>query len=187
MKRISAFIFDFDGVLIDSMGMHFICVREVCAEAGIPIDEDELAPFAGVPVIEQIRYFAEKAKANIDVMDIFRRHEELFNERIDQMELITSNHILINALYESGMKVAIASSSATGTILPFIEKYGIPYDALVTIMDVKAGKPSPDLFLAAAKRLGVPTDECVVVEDSDAGVEAAMRAGMQILRYIPGN
>ena len=64
-----------------------------------------------------------------------------------------------------------------------MERYGIEVDAVVTADDVKRGKPHPDLFLCAAEKLGVPAETCIVVEDSDVGIEAAIAAGMGVMRF----
>jgi HAD superfamily hydrolase (TIGR01509 family) len=69
-------------------------------------------------------------------------------------------------------------------VQPLIEQFDLAPDALVTSEDVQRGKPHPDLFLLAAERLGVPPEQCVVVEDSDVGIECAKRAGMRALRFF---
>jgi HAD superfamily hydrolase (TIGR01509 family) len=81
------------------------------------------------------------------------------------------------------MPVAVATGSSPPTILPIMRHLGIEVDAIVTAHDVERGKPFPDLFLSAAEKLGLPAERCVVVEDSDVGIEAARAAGMQAMRF----
>jgi beta-phosphoglucomutase len=69
-------------------------------------------------------------------------------------------------------------------VLPVIAQFDLAPDALVTAEDVTRGKPHPDLFLRAAELMGVPPGECVVIEDSDVGIECAKRAGMRALRFF---
>ena len=179
-----ACIFDFDGVLVNTMAAHFKCYQVACEEAGFSLDKDQFYRQAGMSGIEQIQYFADRVGKTVDVQAIYRRKKELYTDYIGLATLIEPNYTLLKCLRDSGMRIAIASGSSRGSILPLVDRFGIPYDALVTAEDVSRGKPNPDLFLAAAERLGVHAGECTVVEDSDAGVEAAGRAGMAVLRYF---
>jgi len=181
----TAYIFDFDGVLVDTMAAHFKCYEKACAEAGVPLDKAQFYSQAGMSGAEQIAYFAAKAGKKVDVGPVYRRKKELYAEYINLATLIKPNYMLLKNLKAAGVKLAIASGSSRGSMLPLIEKFGIPYDALVTAEDVNRGKPDPELFLKAAEKLGVPAGDCTVVEDSDAGVEAGRRAGMSVLRYFP--
>jgi HAD superfamily hydrolase (TIGR01509 family) len=79
--------------------------------------------------------------------------------------------------------VAIASGSSRQSILPVLKQYEIEVDAVVGAEDVARGKPYPDLFLCAAQRLGQPPANCIVVEDSDVGIEAARAAKMKAMRF----
>ena len=90
---------------------------------------------------------------------------------------------LLKCIKAAGHPVAIATGSTPGSVVPIVKEYGIEVDAVVTANDVKRGKPHPDLFLCAAERLGVAPEGCIVVEDSDAGIEAAKAAGMRAMRF----
>lgn len=181
----TGYIFDFDGVLVDTMEAHFKCYEEACAEAGIPLDKAQFYSQAGMSGVEMIAYFAARAGKQADIKAIYGRKKELYAEHINLATLIKPNYLLLKNLKAAGVKVAIASGSSRGSMLPLMKKFRIPYDALVTAEDVERGKPDPELFLKAAERLGVPASDCTVVEDSDAGVEAGRRAGMSVLRYFP--
>lgn len=183
MDRLPAFIFDFDGVLVTTMEAHYHCYAEACAECGVTIDKAQFYRQAGMSGIEQIAYFADKDGKTVDVQAVYRRKTELYPKYRDLATLIAPNYALICSLHDQGVQVAIASGSSPGSILPLIEKFGIPCDALVTARDVSRGKPNPDLFLKAAERLEVAPEHCTVIEDSEAGVEAARRAGMSVLRF----
>jgi HAD superfamily hydrolase (TIGR01509 family) len=90
---------------------------------------------------------------------------------------------LLAAVRAAGSSTAIASGSSRPSMLPVIARLGLACDAVVTSEDVARGKPRPDLFLKAAALLDASPDRCIVVEDSDAGIEAARRAGMASLRF----
>jgi HAD superfamily hydrolase (TIGR01509 family) len=91
---------------------------------------------------------------------------------------------LLQTLRKAGQRIAIATGSSRPSVLPVIARYDLAVDALVTSEDVTRGKPYPDLFLLAAEKLGASPDKCVVIEDSDVGIESARRAGMQALRFF---
>ncbi|MHB1483689.1 MAG: HAD family hydrolase [Saccharofermentanales bacterium] len=178
-----AYIFDFDGVLINSMGAHFECYKKALEEAGVPIEREQFYRQAGMTALEQIGYFCRKAGKQPDVNAIYRRKRELFKDYIDLTTPIDCNIQLLKILKENGVRVAIASGSSRPSILPVMEKFGIIVDVLVSTEDVTKGKPNPDLFLCAAQKLGVAPGNCIVIEDSDAGIEAARAAGMRCLRF----
>jgi HAD superfamily hydrolase (TIGR01509 family) len=80
--------------------------------------------------------------------------------------------------------VAIASGSSKPSILPVVKQFDIPADIIVSAEDVKHGKPHPDLFLEAARRMNLSPPQCVAIEDSEVGVEAARAGGMSVFRFF---
>jgi len=181
---ISAWIFDFDGVLVNTMETHFACYSQALEEAGVPIDKAQFYSQAGMTGREQIAYFARRAGKSVDVDAIYRRKGEIFRARKPEARAIESMVDLYKLLRANGHPVAIATGSSRPSVMPVIEQFDLAPNALVTSEDVQRGKPNPDLFLAAAERLGAPPDRCVVVEDSDVGIESAKRAGMRALRFF---
>jgi HAD superfamily hydrolase (TIGR01509 family) len=183
-----AYIFDFDGVLVNTMEVHFACYGQALAEAGVPIDRQRFFSQAGMMGREQIAWFARAAGKDIDVEAVYRRKAEIARDHAGKATPIAANLELLRVLRAAGHKVAVASGSSRPSILPVMAAYGIEVDALVTSEDVKRGKPNPDLFLAAAEKLGARPCDCVVVEDSDVGIESARNAGMMALRFfdVPG-
>ena len=180
----SAWIFDFDGVLVNTMETHFACYSQALEEAGVPIDKAQFYSQAGMTGREQIAYFARQAGKSVDVDAIYRRKGEIFRARKPEARPIESMVDLYKLVRANGHPVAIATGSSRPSVLPVIEQFDLVPDALVTSEDVQRGKPNPDLFLAAAERLGVQPSRCIVVEDSDVGIESAMRAGMMALRFF---
>jgi len=178
-----AYIFDFDGVLANSMEAHFACYKQALEEAGVPIDKTQFYYQAGMTGREQIRYFADQAGVTVDVERVYQRNQELKPAHVHRIAAIEVNIELLRTLRAAGHPVAIASGSTTRSILPVMERFGIEVDAMATADCVNRGKPHPDLFLAAADRLGVPPSQCTVIEDAEVGVQAALAAGMHVLRY----
>jgi len=180
-----AYIFDFDGVLVDTMPAHFASYGEALAEAGVPIDRERFYYQAGMTGREQIRYFCQRAGVQADVEAIYARKNELASKHRHLISPIPANLRLLHLLRAAGVRTAIASGSSRPSILPVMERFGIVADALVCSEDVRRGKPHPDLFLRAAELLGVEPARCIVVEDSEVGIQAARSAGMHALRYFP--
>jgi len=178
-----AYIFDFDGVLVNTMELHFEAYARACREFGISVEKKRFFNQAGMTGREQIRFFAERSGVDVEVEDVYRRKNELAADWTDRATDIRCNIALLDILRRTGVKVAIATGSTRRSILPIMEKFDIEVDAVVTSEDVERGKPNPDLFLEAAAQLGAPPERCVVVEDSDTGIEAARNAGMRAFRF----
>lgn len=178
------YIFDFDGVLVHTMESHFECYGRALAEFGVPIDRDLFFRHAGMTGREQIKYFADRASVEVDVEAVYARKRELWEIAPPRVAVIDSNLCLLRVLREAGIPVAIATGSTPPTIGPIMQSLGIEVDAVVTADDVSRGKPFPDLFIQASEKLGVDPARCVVIEDSDVGIEAARAAGMQAMRYF---
>jgi len=178
-----AYIFDVDGVLLRTMEAHFQCYKQALAEAGVPIDKAQFYFQAGMTGQEQIKYFADKAGVKVDVDRIYARKRELFRDHTDAAEVIECNARLLAALRSAKFPIAAASGSSRRSWVPLLAKFGIEADAMVGAEDVKRGKPHPDLFLCAAEKLGVEARNCIVIEDSDVGVDAAKAAGMKVMRF----
>lgn len=181
-----AYIFDFDGVLVNTMEAHYLCNKIALEEAGVPIYKDQYFSQAGMTGREQIKSFFDRANKSVEMQEIDRiysRKKELYRSHIDAANSIDCNIELLKMLKASRNKIAIASGCSRESLIPVIEKYNIIVDAIVTAEDVKRGKPNPDLFLCAAERIGAIPENCIVIEDSDAGIEAAKAAGMKAMRF----
>lgn len=179
-----AYIFDFDGVLANSMEAHFSSYKEALEEVNIPLDKAKFYSNAGMTGKEQIAFFADKANTSIDVDKAYTRKTQLWDKYTDRIISISCNLELLKCLRAAGFRVAIATGSSLGTVIPIMKEYQIEVDAIVTADDVKRGKPHPDLFLFAAEKLGFSPEKCIVVEDSDVGIAAAKAAGMNAMRFF---
>ncbi len=178
-----AYIFDVDGVLLSTMDAHFECYSQALREVNVPIDKAQFFRQAGMTGREQIMCFAQKAGVAVDVEKVYARKGELFQRHIGSARAIECNLELIRLLRAAGFPVGIASGSARRSWLPMLTKFGVEVDATVGADDVKRGKPYPDMYLQVAEKLGVPPARCIVIEDSDVGIEAAQAAGMKALRF----
>jgi HAD superfamily hydrolase (TIGR01509 family) len=182
-----AYIFDFDGVLVNTMEDHFRCYRQALEEVGVAIDKQRFYYQAGMTGLEQIAYFADQAGVDVEPEEVYARKKEIWAQDRPTGEPIEANIALLRVLRRASVPVAIASGSSRGSILPMLDAHDIEVDALVTAEDVQCGKPDPELFLLAAERLDVPAENCLVIEDSDVGIQAARAAGMGVFRFYDRN
>lgn len=179
-----AFIFDFDGVLVDTLELHYQTMRDACHDYGLSFERDEFFALVGRSGVDQISHFAKMEQKVINAHDVYAHKNAAYHERLNEIECIPSNCALLTSLRAAQIPVAIASSSTRRVMMPLIERFGLTCEVIVSIDDVSIGKPDPSLFLEAALRLGVSEASCVVIEDSQAGVEAVHNAGMSVMQFL---
>jgi sugar-phosphatase len=181
-RPIEAVVFDMDGVLVDSEPIWRAVERDVFGGVGIDITDDDLLPTMGVRVADVVARW-------------HRRHpwDEPSRERVVETivervaETIEGHGALnegaaraIDYIGGLGLPMALASSSPMRLILAVLSMGGLTdrFAAVLTAEDEARGKPDPDVYLSAARRLGVMAERCLAVEDSINGVRAAKAAGM---------
>lgn len=180
-------IFDCDGVLVDSekIGVHID--RKVLAEVGINFTVEEVvANFMGKSdkyFIETVESIIGKSVPNNWLEEISRRYQEAFENELTPVPGIVA------ALDELELPHCVASSGSHEKMRFTLGKTGLLErfeNKLFSSTQVERGKPHPDLFLFAAKQMGWEPERCLVVEDSHAGVEAGLAAGMKVAAYAGG-
>jgi HAD superfamily hydrolase (TIGR01509 family) len=177
-----ALIFDCDGTLTDSMPVHFLCWQKTMRACGIEFAEDRFYALGGMPSDKIVELLSVEAGLALDCAAVAAQKEQAFLETLHLLEPIAA--VVDIARQNRGVrKMAVASGGFRHVIEKQLRQVGIYdwFDALVTAEDTPRHKPEPDVFLEAARRLGVPPADCLVYEDSDLGVEAARRAGMRWL------
>jgi len=182
-----AVIFDVDGVLVDSYNAHLESWVRIARENGVEFTEDDFARTFGRTSRDIIREYWPGEPDERRIRDIDDRKEALYREIIaDSFPAMDGAADLIRALHDAGVAIAAGSSGPPENVDLAVSKLGVGevVQARVTGRDVTHGKPHPDVFLVAAKRLGVEPMRCVVVEDAAAGVEAAHRAGMRCVGLV---
>ncbi len=183
-----AVIFDMDGVLVDSQPYHYRADVESMARYGILKDEKFYEAFAGTVTSDRMRTLKNMFGLEASVEEMTELREQMILDIIADEDIKAVRGIpeLLRNIKAMGLKTAVASSSSYDLIELVLKKTGIAeyFDLLTSGIDVKRGKPAPDVFLLAAERLGVEPEECLVVEDSENGVKAAKAAGMKALGYI---
>ncbi len=173
-------IFDCDGTLADTMPAHYKAWLALLDRFNIPFPEPRFYAMGGMPTASIIRVLAgEVGVAVPDVDAMVLEKERTFLTYLDAVAPIESV-LMIAAEHRGKLPIAVASGGYRDTITRTLDRLSIRdwFDAIVTAEDTPRHKPEPDVFLEAAKRLGVEAVKCVVFEDTDIGLEAARRAGM---------
>ena len=185
---IKAVIFDMDGVLINSQEQHYKIDLLTLKEIGTEGTRELVEKFAGTRTGERFEKFREVLNFKTDIKTIIDIHTRLRDEVFenDGVEVIDGVIDLIDDIRKNNILTAVASSSSYDLIYFVLDKMGArnKFDVVLSGSDMERGKPAPDIFLAAAEKLGVKADECLVIEDSGNGVEAASCAKMKIVGYI---
>jgi beta-phosphoglucomutase family hydrolase len=173
-------IFDCDGTLADTMPAHYRAWTSMLDRYGIPFPEERFYAMGGMPTARIIRVLA--AEAGVPVADVDRMVHEKESAFLANLHAIRPLELVVAvaAEHRGKLPLAVASGGYRETITRTLDQLGIRdwFAALVTAEDTPRHKPEPDVFLEAARRLGVGATACVVFEDTDIGLEAARRAGM---------
>lgn len=186
-----AVIFDMDGVIIDSEPLHFKVDKKLLSKCGLEVDNEFLSQYVGVSNPEMLSDIKDKYHIKYSVDELLDIKLEVLLKALNESDLDTIIGIrqLIDDLKAHGIVLAIASSSPIEFIEAVIEKTNLQHHFNVVISgeQVEKSKPAPDVFLKAASLLCVNPDECVVIEDAEKGVEAALAAGMKCIGYVNHN
>jgi len=179
-------IFDMDGVLCDSEA--FICeaARRMFAELyGAAVAAEDFIPFVGTGENRYLGGVAEKHGIAIDIGAAKKRTYEIYLEIIvGRLRPLPGVHAFVAACRARGLKLAVATSADHVKMAGNLREIDLPperFDTCVNGLDIEHKKPAPDIFLLAARRLGLPPGECLVVEDAPSGVRAAKAAGSTCL------
>lgn len=179
-----AFLYDCDGTLADSMPGHAKSYVAVAAREGVTINSDLIFELAGWPVVKVVEEINKRHQASFDPVKFAEEKEVVFfDEFLEQVGPISFvvNHLKAHA---GKAKIGVVSGSVRKSVEKTLQVLGIADipEVLVCAGETPHGKPFPDPFLMAAEKLGVRPERCLVLEDAEAGVQAAEAAGMKWVR-----
>jgi beta-phosphoglucomutase len=179
-----AFIFDLDGVVVDTAKFHFVAWQRLAAGLDIAFAKAENEQLKGVSRVGSLEKILEWGNKTLDQKTFDEKLIQKNNEYLEMVETLTQEDILpgvhdfILQLKAAGQPIALGSASKNAR--PILKKLGI-FDLFDTIVDgtnVTKAKPDPEVFLKACDQLEMPAANAVVFEDSQAGIQAANTAGM---------
>ncbi|WP_117879456.1 beta-phosphoglucomutase [Aureibaculum luteum] len=178
------FIFDLDGVIVDTAKYHYLAWRDLASELGFEFTIEQNEMFKGVSrkrcmeILLDIGGIAA-TKNQFDTWMIEKNVDYLkYIDKMDASEILPDVGRVLDFLKKR--KIPIALGSASKNAQPILEKVGLLsyFDTIVDGNNVTKAKPDPEVFLLAAEQLGVKADNCIVFEDAVAGIEAANKANM---------
>jgi beta-phosphoglucomutase family hydrolase len=181
MPELEAVIWDMDGVLANTAAYHLRAWQETFAKRGTNFTETDFRRGFGVRNDAIIRNTLGEKTSNAEIETIAREKEATFRRLIGKdIKPLPGVLKLLSQLHDRGVKMAIASSAVIENLRLIVGSLGIEkyFAAIITGHEVTESKPSPQVFLLAAQRLGVEPANSIVFEDAVAGVKAAKRAGM---------
>jgi beta-phosphoglucomutase len=184
---IKAVIFDLDGVIVDTAHYHFVAWKRLANELGIDLTVEDNERLKGVSRMQSLDIILELGGVTLDPVEkekLANKKNSWFVEYVEQMkpdEIFPGVQPLLQKMRARGLKIALASSSKNANTVITLLNISNEFDTVVDGTMVAQSKPDPEIFLLAAKRLGVEPKDCLVFEDAEAGVEAAINAGMKCI------
>ncbi|MGL6314136.1 beta-phosphoglucomutase [Vibrio sp. WXL103] len=184
-----AFIFDLDGVITDTAELHYQAWQRMADEEGYYFDREINEQLRGVSRQASLEIILNGSEISAEKMaELMTRKNDYY---VELLSSITAKDVLpgieqfLLELNARGIKVALASASKNAR--PILHRLGLTplFDAIGDGWSVNRSKPAPDVFIHAAGQVGVNADECIVVEDAEAGVDAARDAGMRVVGIGP--
>lgn len=186
---IRGFIFDLDGVITDTAEYHFRAWQQLAQEEGIPFSRQDNESLRGVSRRESLLLLLRgRSLPEQKMLAMMERKNNYYLEWIKQIsptDLLPGAAELLREIRFAGLKIALGSASKNaGEVVDRLGIRGL-FDAIADGYSVDRPKPAPDLFLYAAGQLGLAAEECVVVEDAAAGIEAALAGGLRTVGLGP--
>ncbi len=180
-------IFDLDGVVVSTDDCHYRAWKFLADAEGIPFDRTVNERLRGVSRMESLQIILEKSKKEYtpeEKIALADRKNEVYKKYISALterDILPGVVRFLNLCRENKLRIAIGSSSKNTKAI--LKQVGLldAFDAVVDGNDITHSKPDPEVFVKAAAALGLNPEDCLVVEDADAGIEAAVAAGMAAL------
>lgn len=187
MNKIKAVIFDMDGVLIDAKEWHYEALNKALSLFGEQISKyDHLITFDGLPTKDKLNMLTLERKFPLGLHKFVNEMKQEYT-----MEIIYSkckptfyHRYALSKLKEQKYSLAVCSNSIRNTVQIMMEKSGlIEYlDFFISNEDVTKGKPDPEMYIKAIERMGLLPEECLIVEDNENGIKAALASGAHLLK-----
>ena len=179
-----AIIFDLDGVIVDTAKYHYLAWREVAIQLGFEFTEEQNEQLKGVSRVRSLEILLNLGKVTLDekqktklLIEKNTQYLEYIAE-MDHTEILPGIDDILHYLKLNKIPFSLGSASKNARLILETLNLLDLFDAIVDGNDVSTAKPDPEVFLIAAQKLGVQPDQCIVIEDAQAGIEAANSAQM---------
>ena len=182
---IKGVLFDMDGVLVDSET--FICKAAIMMfrELGLKVQPEDFQPFVGMGENRYLGGVAEHYGIDVDIEKVKARTYEIYKKIVSgKLSPLPGAHEFISKCRKKGLRLALATSADTIKMEVNLKEIGLSrnsFHSVITGLDVNKKKPFPDIYLRAAKNLGLKPADCLVVEDAVSGIESGKAAGCRCL------
>ncbi len=187
MTKIRAVLFDMDGVLIDAKDWHYQALNRALGHFGMEISRyDHLVTYDGLPTVKKLEMLSLERGLPRGLHAFINRLKQIYT-----MELVHAKckpafarEYALSKLKADGYRIAVCSNSIRSTVEVMMERanLGSYLDLLVSNQDVVRGKPDPEMYSLAMTKLGLTPNECLVVEDNEHGIKAAIASGAHLMR-----
>ena len=185
MSELKAVLFDLDGTLLDNNEVHFKAWKKYLKDNGKEIsDEDFKENISGRTNQDAVEYVYDKKMSKEEAEKYYLKKEEIYREMFaPDIKAINGLEAFLEDLKNNGVTMAIATSGIKVNIDFMFDNVPIKqfFDKIVDANDIKKGKPEPEIFLKTAEEVGFTGEQCIVFEDSIAGVQAGKAAGMKVV------
>lgn len=187
MKKIKAVIFDMDGVLIDAREWHYESLNKALSLFGTEISRyDHLVTFDGLPTKKKLEMLSMEQNLPIKLHNFINDLKQEYTWEIvySKCKPVFQHRYALSQLKSMGYNIAVCSNSVRKTIEMMMKHSGLSdyLDFFLSNQDVTVGKPDPEIYIKAIDRLGIKPDECLIVEDNQNGVKAALASGAHLLK-----
>lgn len=182
-EKYKAVLFDLDGVITDTMGLHYEAYHRSFADHGIAVSRQEIFILEGMPSMEVGREIVRSIGAKLtepEIKKLIDEKREIYRALAEQKAAAFPGvPETLRMLREHGIRLALITGSNPISVAKTLRKVGLEnaFDVIVTGDDTPRGKPYPDPYAKGMEKLGVPRESCVVVENAPLGIRAAKAAG----------
>ncbi len=185
MQKIEAFIFDLDGVIVDTAKYHFLAWKNLAESLDIPFTIEDNERLKGISRFDSLEIILQLGNRNLSAHEKNVLAVQKNTEYVEFIKKMTAKEILpgvvefLDSSKKSGLKIALGSASKNAPLI--LERLNIEdyFDVIIDGNTISKSKPNPEVFLKGAEALNIPPENCVVFEDAQAGVEAAKAANMK--------
>ncbi len=184
MKTKKAIIFDLDGVIVDTAKYHYLAWRKIANDLGFDFSKAENEHLKGVSRVKSLEFLLKKGNITLTEKEknklLVSKNEHYLSliSHMDESELLDGIKTLLPALHQENIPFALGSASKNARRILDSLQLSPLFTAIVDGTDVTKAKPDPEVFVIAARRMCYAPKNCIVIEDSKAGIEAANSVGM---------